>query len=806
MSLDVDTAEALPTAQAESRTARRRILVRLCAVVLMALLPALAIQSYNELELRASREAEVREDALGLAKFAFGELNRIIDNGHGLLVALADLPAVRSHDASGCSEYASGLKKAFPQYAVIGAIDRQGHPFCASAPIAADADASERPYFTRALATGEFTIGEYTVGKLVQRPVLPLALPFTGADQQIDGVAYISLDLEWLAQYFTQSKSLDSRETLAIADRSDTILVRIPDNSNFAGQKFADIYRRYVFASAPGTDEIVGVDGIVRILGYVPVSYPPTGLFVGVGVTKADAFAGVNSATRAGIIMIGVGLAVGLAVAWSVSRFLIVRPVEKLLQTAAQWAQGNFEARADLRRSGPVLMRLGRTFDAMAAQLLRQRQENASLLATLERRVEERTQVIETARAELASANAELQSEMRRREQAEEALRQAQKIEALGQLTGGVAHDFNNILQVILGSLNAARRRLAGGGSITLADGWERIQPAIGAAERAATLTQRLLAFARRQPLAPQTLDLNRMVAGMSNLLRQTLGETIAIETVLAGGLWSVSADANQLENAILNLAVNARDAMPEGGKLTIETANALLDEAYAASHEEVQPGQYVLLALTDSGTGMPRDVLLRAFDPFFTTKDVGHGTGLGLSQVYGFVKQSGGHIKIYSEPNHGTSVKMYLPRLLEAAAQPETTAPIEEVPGGLRGELILVAEDEADVRAATAAMVQELGYAVLEAADGPAALRLLAENPAVRLLFTDVGLPGGLNGRQLATEAVALRPGLLVLYTTGYARNAIVHHGMLDAGVELLVKPFTYAALAAKLRSLLDP
>jgi signal transduction histidine kinase/FixJ family two-component response regulator len=460
------------------------------------------------------------------------------------------------------------------------------------------------------------------------------------------------------------------------------------------------------------------------------------------------------------------------------------------------------------------IAQLGRTFDSLAGALHRQQQDNAALLATLENRVLERTQTLVAAQAELKEANAglerqtrELRSEMDRREQAEEALHHLQKIEALGQLTGGVAHDFNNLLQVILGSLDGAHRRVAQGGSITAANGWEQIRPAIRSAERAAMLTQQLLAFARRQPLSPQTLDLNRLVAGMSELLRRTLGAAVEIETVLAGGLWMISADSSQLENAIINLALNARDAMPDGGRLTIETANTFLDDAYARNNEEVAAGQYVLLAITDNGTGMTKEVLGQAFDPFFTTKEVGQGTGLGLSQVYGFIKQSGGHIKAYSEPGQGTTVRMYLLRLPFTEIAGEIVSHTTDAPNRTsKAEMILVVEDEPDVRDSTSGMLEELGYSVLTAADGHAALRLLADHPEIRLLFTDVGLPGGLNGRQLADAARQARPGLLVLYTTGYARNAIVHNGMLDPGVELMVKPFSYAALAAKLSAMLSP
>jgi CheY-like chemotaxis protein len=290
----------------------------------------------------------------------------------------------------------------------------------------------------------------------------------------------------------------------------------------------------------------------------------------------------------------------------------------------------------------------------------------------------------------------------------------------------------------------------------------------------------------------------------MSDLLRRSLGEGIVIETVLAGGLWRTLADPNQLENALLNLAVNARDAMKGGGKLTIETANAFLDEEYASLHEAVSSGQYVLIAVSDTGSGMSRDVAEKAFEPFFTTKEVGQGTGLGLPQVYGFVKQSGGHVKIYTELGEGTTLKLYLPRLVVADEPAEAVPERLPQPAGTRGESVLVVEDDEDVRSYSADILRALGYRVIEASDGPAALRLFDAEPELRLLFTDVGLPGGLNGRQLADEARRRRPDLKVLFTTGYARNAIVHQGRLDPGVELIVKPFTAANLAAKIRQVL--
>ena len=398
---------------------------------------------------------------------------------------------------------------------------------------------------------------------------------------------------------------------------------------------------------------------------------------------------------------------------------------------------------------------------------------------------------------------AKITRDLTERRAAEERLRQSQKMEGIGQLTGGVAHDFNNLLTIIIGNLEALQRhaREDGPDAARLARSADN---AMRGARRAESLTQRLLAFSRQQPLEPKSVDVGRLVSGMSDLLRRTIGEQIAVETVLAGGLWRAHADPNQLEIAIVNLAVNARDAMPNGGKLTIETSNVHLDERYAAAQVEVLPGQYVMLAVTDNGMGMPTDVKAKAFDPFFTTKDVGHGTGLGLSQVYGFVKQSRGHIKLYSEVGEGTTVKLYLPRH-HAEAESEDHQAIPPVAKGRLTETVLVVEDDEDVRAYSTESLRELGYSVLEAANARAALQVLDNHSEVDVLFTDIGLPGGINGRQLSEEARRRRPSLKVLFTTGYARNAIVHDGRLDPGVELLTKPFTQAALAEKLRDIID-
>ncbi|HEY8612584.1 MAG TPA: response regulator [Roseomonas sp.] len=380
-------------------------------------------------------------------------------------------------------------------------------------------------------------------------------------------------------------------------------------------------------------------------------------------------------------------------------------------------------------------------------------------------------------------------------------LRQSQKMEAVGQLTGGIAHDFNNLLAGIVGSLEIMRARVAQG---RLGDLDRYLGAATTSANRAAALTHRLLAFSRRQTLDPKPTDVNRLVASMEELIRRTVGPSIHVEAVMSGGLWATHCDANQLENALLNLAINARDAMPDGGRLTIEAVNARLDDAYARQHHDVTPGQYVAVSVTDTGTGMPPEVVARAFDPFFTTKPLGQGTGLGLSMVYGFAKQSNGYVRIYSEAGQGTTVRLYLPRSVEEATlDPERPEAGPLVPAP-EGGTVLVVDDEPVVRMLVGEVLRELGYGVVEASDGAQALKAIETMRRIDLMVTDVGLPGGMNGRQLADAMRERRPGLKVLFITGYAENAAIGNGFLGQGMQVMTKPFAMDVLATKIRSMI--
>ena len=386
-------------------------------------------------------------------------------------------------------------------------------------------------------------------------------------------------------------------------------------------------------------------------------------------------------------------------------------------------------------------------------------------------------------------------------ERSQQALFQSQKMEAVGQLTGGLAHDFNNLLTGIVGSLDLMKVRLAQG---RINEVERYITAAQGAASRAAALTHRLLAFSRQQPLQPKAVNANRLISGMEELVRRTVGPNVKIETVLAAGLWQCFVDPNQLENAILNLCINGRDAMPDGGQITIETVNTWVDDRTAAQRD-MDAGQYVAICVTDTGSGMTPDVLARAFEPFFTTKPAGKGTGLGLSMIYGFAKQSKGQARIYSEVDKGTTIKIYLPRHLGKSESDTVDEQLEDLPRSEEGETVLVVDDEPTVRMLVGDTLSDLGYTGIEAADAASGLKVLQSDVKIDLLITDVGLPGGMNGKEMADAARELRPRLKVLFITGYAENAAIINGQLEPGMHVLSKPFPLDKLASRVRSIIE-
>ncbi len=629
----------------------------------------------------------------------------------------------------------------------------------------------------QAFAAGKAQVADLTFGPATRQLVTFVEVPVVK-----DGRPAYSISIGLSPSRFLElfHKKIAGDEIIGLLDRRQRFIARIPDHDLRFGQLAAEGWRRAIEQSPEGLAEFPTLEGVYSITAYAPTA---SGWTLGIGLPTASLEAPARAlqwrATSIALTLV----ALSALLAFLMGR-RIVRGMAELTEVAARVGRGETVV-------APVAS--FREAQAIGFAL-------ADASVELKRRGDLLTRDKEALEAQVAERTADLKREMAAKLQAESRLRQSQKMESLGQLAGGVAHDFNNMLTIVIGSLDMAKRRLAGDDA---AGALKFIGNAAEGARRAATLTARLLAFSRQTPLQPAVVDPNKLVGGMSELLRRTLGDAIEVETVLAGGVWPVRADTTELESAIVNLAVNARDAMPTGGKLTIETANSELDDRYAAAHPEVKAGQYVMISVTDSGEGMAEPVRQRAFEPFFTTKAAGQGTGLGLSQVFGFVKQSSGHVKIYSEEGRGTSVKVYLPRVL--GQEIDATIPSTESGHGPENAsvTVLAVEDEQQVRETTTAALRELGYRVLEAGTPSEALRLLDAHPEIDLLFTDVVLPE-MNGKRLADAATERRPGLKTLFTTGYTRNAVVHNGVVDPGVAFIAKPFTTDELARKLERVL--
>ncbi len=629
----------------------------------------------------------------------------------------------------------------------------------------------------RGFETGRYQVGDIVYGPVARKPTTYVEIPaFKGTTPLYS----LSIGMPTARFLGLITQQFESGENVGILDGNRRFVARLLDNDARIGTLAAEGWRAAIDGASEGLASTITLEGNASVTGYSQTRF---GWTVGVGQRLA-AIAGPQRLVLWRTGLLALSLTALSLVAASIIATRSGVGIRELAQSAKSLGDG-----ALLPPPQPPFAEarvIGDTLVDVSAELKRRGEIIARDKQDLEIRVAQRT--------------SELEAEVARRNETEEQLRQAQKMEAIGQLTGGIAHDFNNMLAIIIGNLEVLQRRLARGDR----DVARYIVNALDGAQRSATLTQRLLAFSRQQPLMPTVIDANSLVGGMADLLRRAIGESVRLETIQAGGLWRISVDGGQLEQAVVNLAVNARDAMETGGRLTIETYNASLDDAYADTHG-IPAGQYVVIAVSDNGEGMSPEVAGRAFDPFFTTKTVGKGSGLGLSQVFGFVRQSGGHVKIYSEVGHGTSIKLYLPRYTGSEAlAANIPLLIGDAPGGSPAEIVVVVEDEDKVRHMVVDALRDLGYTVAHAAGGREGLDVLERIEGASLLLTDIVMPD-MNGRELV-DAVKLRqPNLKVLYTTGYTRNAVIHDGKLDADVNLLTKPFTIDQLAAKVRRVLD-
>ena len=610
---------------------------RLFVLVVLLLLPIVGIEVYDEMDVRARRAQEAKDQALRLVRVVANEQSRVVAGARQLLTALGMTPVVRSGDIAACGAFFAELVRFYPSYVSLVSIDQNGRLLCAGGAADSATYLGDRPYFRLAMETRRFAAGDYDMDGPAHRRAIYLAQPYYDSQGTISGVVAVGLSLDWLNGEIARSP-LPLGATVSVVDRAGTILARHPERERFVGTRISATSHAYLLSGEEGVREARGFDGITRIFSYAPLPGGPAGLTVSVGVDKDELLKGTTAANLRDILVIAGSSILALLLAAIGARAFISRPIRMLLDAAEHWRHGDLDVRVTVPGTRSEFGRLGAAFNSMAAAIGVREQQ-------LEYRVRERTKA--------------LQEAMRAQQTAEAALYEARKMETVGRLTGGVAHDFNNLLAAIVGNIELARGRLDPGHP-----GLPRLAEAIHSAKRGAGLVQHLLAFARRQDLHPEVVDLNSRIRGFQEMLQRVMPPPITIDLRLSPEVWLVRVDPDQLDAAVLHLAMNARDAMPNGGTLRIETKNATF------TGQAGLMGDFVALIVWDTGTGIAPNILDRVFDPFFTTKGVGAGSGLGLSMVQGFVRQSSGSVFIESEAGRGTYVTLYLPRDGDAAAR----------------------------------------------------------------------------------------------------------------------------------------
>jgi signal transduction histidine kinase len=842
-------------------------------LVAVALVPAIAIQAYNEFDLRRARQVEVQNQALSLAKLAAAEQEQIVQGIRQVLIAMSELPSIKTRDSQACNAYLAAMQRRFPAFITFLVADLSGRSFC-------DTDSDHRPitiaaraYFASILKTGAFTVGEFSTGLSIGRKIIQFALPFYGDDGRMGGVIVAGLSLDWLADYIAR-KGVPEGAALAITDRNGTYLARYPHNDRFVGTKMPG--DKYLKMDDRGAVDILNIDGVEQIEGYSALRADSGGLVVSFGLDKAQAFTEIQNHTQRDVLLIVLSTSLVLVLTSLGARLFIHRPLGQLVGAANQWRLGEFGRRVDIRGNSEFA-RVADAFNAMADALEHREHELSEAKEKAEEAAARITMIFESttdgvvivdwnwrigyvngpastqlaedrdvigmtlleafpdaAYSETLNGFREAMSEERpasfeafcerrsiwyalnafpstegiaiyvrditehkhaleTRRLMQEQLHQSQKMESVGQLTGGIAHDFNNLLMAVSGNLELIEDAADIGKVRQFAAAARR------ATDRGTKLTAQLLAFSRRRVLNPKLVDANQLISQFQELIRQAVGGSCEVKLRIDDRLWLCHVDPPLLETALLNLALNGRDAMPDSGVLQIETRNIVLDEGAVAG---CLPGSYVKVSVTDTGCGMPPEVRDRVFEPFFTTKEVGKGTGLGLSMVYGFVRQSGGYVAVESAPGAGTTVALYLPKATQKPdAEVEAIQTQQAIPGG--SERILVVDDNEDLLKVTSAMLNSFGYRALCARNGAEAIQMLESGQEFDLLFSDVVMPNGINGVELAREARRFNKGIKVLLTSGYAGDVLERHRAVDE-FPIIDKPFRLADLARRLRSIL--
>jgi signal transduction histidine kinase/CheY-like chemotaxis protein len=761
---------------------RTNLLTRLLILVAVATLPAVLVMAYMQQNLREEGRERIAGEAMRQAELLNADISNIVEGARQLSLAISHFTSVTTADPA-CRADLEHLRVDLPSYTMIAIVGADGQLVCTTEPAAAAfVGAAEVAHVRDILVHGRFDVGTFMPATASRGPVLPLCLPFTMASGR-QAVVVLGLSLDWLGAHLGELKR-PADSTIGIADRTGTTVARFPDHDRFVGKLFPPAVRPLMNASQRGNAVVMGYDGKERLIGFIPAGDGPVGLFVSIGMYLPGMLAELDRTTMQGTLLIAAGALLSLILALFVGQRFVRRPTETLLAAAKRWTAGDLSARARLREgNGSEFGSLAVAFNAMAGALDTQRKELESLNSNLEDRVASRTQ-------DLSESRNRLQVEMAEREKTEASLRQAQKLQAVGQLSGGIAHDFNNLLTAIVGALDLMRSRMPPGQDSLI----RLVDNALQAAERGGKLTGQLLSFSRRQRLMPTPTDLNMTVVSLSNLLGSTLGRSIRIQTDLVQDLWPAMIDPGQIEAAIINLAINARDAMPDGGVLTLATRNITHNIGGTMA-----PGEYVAVRVSDTGTGMTPDVLAHVFEPFFTTKGPGRGSGLGLSQVHGLAKQSGGDIRIESSPGSGTTVTLLMPR---AATMPDARQdPMSGRNAPRRRARVLVVDDDNDVRQMTGEMLKERGYAAELVASAEDALALLQRDNSFDIALVDYVMPG-VNGMTLVDRLQAERPALRTLLMTGHAE---MEEDIAAPPDNIIRKPFNIATLDERIDRLLS-
>ncbi|MFL5280020.1 MAG: response regulator [Rhodopila sp.] len=787
-----------------------RLSTRLVLLILGCLLPILTAQVYSQINLYAERHERLSGLVLRQAELAEADMASILDAARQLGVMAAQLPETHTGGPA-CAERLTALRNSLVPYRFLAVLaPASGTVPCSSAGtptgLAPGLSLGHDPWLTDLLATRDLAVGPLVSEAAQDGAFLPIAVPVAGAGAQ-PLVVLAGLSSDWLARHLesglTEPAQPMMRTALTITDRGGTIIARVPDPASWTGKMLPDWMKLPIGRDGHGVEALTDPDGHALLTAFVSGRQAPNGLMVIESLPLPAMTADLEQAAFQNLLVIGGAAIVAVILAWVAGRRFIYRPTEALLQAARKWREGDLSARASISDAGSEFVALSQSFNAMAAGLQAREMERRLQSSFLEAQVAERTR-------ELSETNNRLQVEIAGREKTEAALHQAQKLQAVGQLAGGIAHDFNNMLATVLGNLELMERRVPQPGKPWTDADSEKLQRLIeratGAVQRGGALTSRLLAFSRRQRLAARPTDINALLRELITLASSTLGRRVQVAAELNDEIWPAMVDPSQVEAAILNLCLNARDAMPEGGRLTISTANAVVEPFTpgAGSHGDLAPGSYVQVCIADTGTGMTPEVKARAFDPFFTTKGPGAGSGLGLSQVYGMARQSGGGVTLDSEPGQGTRVTLYLPRAQASDADATASQPdlVTLPPPGSPQELVLVVDDDNAVRQVTVEMARDLGCEVVQATGGEQALAMIDQLPLPpKLILLDYAMPG-MNGLQLARELRQRGVTAPMALVTGYAEllDSDIAIGQL-AGV--LRKPFTIRELAGLLAQL---